>query len=365
MSPKAKKILNVIVDVVCAIILAFVLIIAISSISSKQKGYGEYTEIFGKAYLGVKTDSMKGDKEDSFDAGDLIVIRIISADEAKALKVGDVITFNTDQIVNGQYVLNTHRIVKINGEEGNATSYVTRGDHNIADDNYAVTVSQVVGIFEGKAGGIGNVMLFMSSFWGFFTFVVVPSLLVVVYFGVNLVLVVVKEKKVQTAAAAEEKEKELAEEKERMRQELMAEFAAQGKIGSPAEEPAPIETASEPAPTEPEPVAEAHVEEKAEEPEVEPVAETPVEEKAEEVTETAEKEEAPVAEADEKLAEKKTAAKSAASKPKTASTAKKSTSAAKSTAAKSGTAKSTASKPKTATAKKPAAKKSDAPENKE
>lgn len=234
MSERTKKILNIVVDVVVGIILVFVLIIAISSITSKAKGYNGYTAFFGKAYVAVASDSMKGDGEDNFEKGDLISIKLLSEEEAKNLKVGDIITFETLEIVDDTRVLNTHRIVEI---PENATYYVTHGDNNPESSTEKVFFDEVVGIYEGKASGIGHVFLFMNSTWGFFVCVVVPSLLVVVYFAINLVLVIVKEKKAQTAVAEQAEAQRLADEKERMRREILAEYNIPS-TSEPEEKPA-------------------------------------------------------------------------------------------------------------------------------
>lgn len=118
-------------------------------------------------------------------------------------------------------VLNTHRIVDINrNSEGKIVSFVTRGDNNDTNDSMAVSVADVVGVYEGKASGIGHMFLFMSSSAGFFVCIVLPTLLIVVYCVVNLILVIKKEKKVQIAEAEIEKQAE----KERIRQELLAEM---------------------------------------------------------------------------------------------------------------------------------------------
>lgn len=236
MSEKTKKIINIVVDVIVAIILAFVLILAISSISSKAKGYDGYTEIFGKAYIAVASDSMEGDNEDSFSKGDLIVIRLLSDDEKYHLEEGQVITFRTNQITNDDtYVLNSHRIIEAEARpDGNVYQYTTKGDNNSSADSSAVSASDIVGVYEGKAGGIGYMFLFMESSTGFFVCVVLPSLLVVVYFAVNLIVVVCREKKAQAVAANEAREQELEgakkqavdEERERMRAEILAELQA-------------------------------------------------------------------------------------------------------------------------------------------
>ncbi|MGN1104353.1 MAG: signal peptidase I [Candidatus Coproplasma sp.] len=246
MTAKTKKILNIVLDVVIAIVLVFAAFLAIVSIRSKAKGYNQYTEIFGSAYVAVASNSMDAEKPDyvpegkleGFAKGDLIKIKLVSEDQANQLEVGDIITFRTNQIVENQYVLNTHRIISINtDDDGNAISYVTKGDNNELQDGSAVLVSEVVGVYQGKASGIGHVFLFMSSSTGFFVCIVLPTLLIVVYCVVNLILVIKKEKKVQTAEAELEKAAEKDAERERIRQELLAEMQAQQSQPQPTDAP--------------------------------------------------------------------------------------------------------------------------------
>ena len=222
LSPKAKRIINIVVDVVVAVILAFALILAVSTIVSKKKGYDQYTEIFGSAYLAVRSPSMTG----TFNQGDLIKIKTVKGSEASELDVGAVITFRTRFRQNDKIVLNTHRIVEV-VEEGGVKKYRTQGDNretNPVPDAELVEIGDVVGIYQGKASGIGHVFLFMQTSTGFFVCVVLPTLLIVVYCAVNLVLVIRKEKKKQTAEAIVAKE----DERERIRQELLAEMQANG-----------------------------------------------------------------------------------------------------------------------------------------
>lgn len=252
MTAKTKKILNIVLDVVIAIVLVFAAFLAIVSIRSKAKGYNDYTEIFGTAYVAVASNSMNAEKPsyvpegklEGFAKGDLIKIKLVNEEQAKQLEVGDIITFQTTAIIDGKRVLNTHRIIEINGGVGTATSFVTRGDNNSSEDNSPVLVSEVVGVYEGKASGIGHVFLFMGSTAGFFVCIVLPTLLIVAYCVYNLIVVIKKEKKVQAAEAEVEKEAE----KERIRQELLAEMQAantsapsaevvEEPVSQPAEEP--------------------------------------------------------------------------------------------------------------------------------
>lgn len=245
LTPKTKKIINIVVDVVAGVILAFALLLAICTISSKAKGYDQYTEIFGKAYLAVRTDSMQGDKKDNFDPGDLIAIKLVSNEEAKNLKEEQVITFRTTEIVNGKWTLNSHRIIEVvKNENGSVKHYLTHGDHNPSGAVETVLPSEVIGVYQGKASGIGKMFLFMNSSAGFFVCIVLPTLIVVGYCAVNLILVIKKEKKSQTIEAEQAMiaaEQEKLEERERMRQELLAEMQANAAAPAPAQPAEPVE----------------------------------------------------------------------------------------------------------------------------
>ena len=236
MTAKTKKILNIVLDVVIAIVLVFAAFLAIVSIRSKAKGYNQYTEIFGTAYVAVASSSMECDgipdyvpegKPDGFNKGDLIKIKLIDAEQAKQLEVGDIISFETTRIIEGKRVLNTHRIVEIRTDsEGNVTQFVTKGDNPVSNpdnDKDPVSIANVVGVYQGKASGIGHVFLFMGTSAGFFVCIVLPTLIIVAYCVVNLILVIKKEKKVQTAEAELEKDAE----RERIRAELRAEMEAE------------------------------------------------------------------------------------------------------------------------------------------
>lgn len=240
LSPKAKRIINIVVDVVVAVILAFALILAISTITSKKKGYDQYTEIFGSAYLAVESDSMVP----TFEKGDLIKIKTVKGNDAANLDEGDIITFKTTRITaDGKTVLNTHRIVKVVKENG-TVKYRTQGDNketNPNPDSELVTLDKIVGIYKGKASGIGKVFLFMQTSAGFFVCVVLPTLLIVAYCAVNLVLVIRKEKKKQTEEAVVAK----LDERERIRQELLAEMQANAGETSQSGEPEQTETTAD------------------------------------------------------------------------------------------------------------------------
>lgn len=214
-----KKIVNIIVIV----ILVFVFFMTLNILLSYNKGY---VPVFGKAAVAVKSDSMKGDKADSFETGDILFIKIINSDEAAKLEVGDVVTFKTK--INGKDELNTHRIITVNRDDnGGVTSYRTQGDANNTPDGANLLISNVVGVYRaaalnyegGKIGGIGNFTIWLSNpeTNGFLYVVVIPSILLVVYCVFTLVLTI-KDRNLEQVKVTE---------KEKMRAEILAELKAQ------------------------------------------------------------------------------------------------------------------------------------------
>ena len=213
-----KKVINIVVNVIVAIILVFVFILTLNIILSGDKGY---TSIFGTAYVSVESNSMKGDKADNFQKGDLLKIKILDEEEKKNLQPGDVITFWDNTIVDNQLVLNSHRIIKVEKQSDGSVRYETKGDNNLDADKMLIPDVTIVGIYEGKIGGLGNVVSWFYSSTGFFVCIVLPAFLIVAYFAFNLVMVLRERNKVSDETK-----------KERLRQELLEELRAEGKLSA-------------------------------------------------------------------------------------------------------------------------------------
>lgn len=211
-----KKVINIVVNVIVAIILVFVFILTLNIILSGDKGY---TSIFSTAYVSVESNSMKGDKADNFQKGDLLKIKILDEEEKKNLQPGDVITFWDNTIVDNQLVLNSHRIIKVEKQSDGSVRYETKGDNNLDADKMLIPDVTIVGIYEGKIGGLGNVVSWFHSSTGFFVCIVLPAFLIVAYFAFNLVMVLRERNKVSDETK-----------KERLRQELLEELRAEGKL---------------------------------------------------------------------------------------------------------------------------------------
>lgn len=177
---KRTKIIDIVLNVVTAIIVVIVLAVGISSIVNANVGYNS---VFGVAGISVQSDSMKGDNKDNFKKGDLIYIDIIKTDKEKQEKIkeGDIITFW--DTIEGKRVLNTHRVVGI-GDSGDTIYYTTHGDNNPEYMQEFIAITEVVGKFNGTIlKGMGNVTDFFNGQVGFGIFVIGPSILLVIYAG--------------------------------------------------------------------------------------------------------------------------------------------------------------------------------------
>lgn len=173
---RTKKIVNIVLNVVVAIICVFILFFAIMALTKTDAGYNK---LFGHTILNVVSPSMDGDQEDSFKKDDIIIGKLITLEEAKNLKEGDIITFWT--VIDGKNQLNTHRIVDIEFPNTEDKRYITKGDAIIANDAQAVLPGDIVSIYTGKIKGGAKFLNFMQSQTGFLIFVVIPSVLAAGY----------------------------------------------------------------------------------------------------------------------------------------------------------------------------------------
>ncbi len=145
---KANKVIETIGDIVTAVILVFSVVFTALTLTSLKSESG-LPNIGGYSLFSVQSNSM----EPVFYTGDLLVIREYRGED---LQPGDVISFRT--IEQGQYIINTHRIVEEH-QIGDITTYTTRGDNTPANDKTDVVESEIVGVYSYKAeqeNGVDN-----------------------------------------------------------------------------------------------------------------------------------------------------------------------------------------------------------------
>lgn len=145
---KANKIIETIGDIITVVILVFSVIFTVLTLTSLKSENG-LPNIGGYSLFSVQSDSM----EDVFYKGDLLVIREYRGED---LEAGDIISFRA--IEQGQYIINTHRIVECH-QIGDIKTYTTRGDNTPANDKTDVVQSEIVGVYSYKSeqkNGVDN-----------------------------------------------------------------------------------------------------------------------------------------------------------------------------------------------------------------
>ena len=244
-----KKVGSIVISVVMWIIILVAALYAFTTLATKDDG--SVSNLGGFTPMTVQSDSMSP----TFDQGDLIVIK--TCDTSK-LQVGDIVTFHT--IIDNQYALNTHRIESIDELNG-MRSFTTKGDINDVADTHIISDGDIVGQYVFKIPGMGKVMDFLSSTWGFLIVIVLPMLLFficqvyhLVIVGMNLKRAMAEEDRMARAAAIvdgegstteAESDVERAEaaradaeaklaEARRLKAEAEAALAASGKAGDAA-----------------------------------------------------------------------------------------------------------------------------------
>ena len=323
---KGKRILNTIVNVVLVVAIALAAVCTyVSYVSTSGNGV---PNIFGIRMFSIQTESMYP----TLLPGDLIFD--VGVKDPGELRRDDIITYWT--VINGERVLNTHRIYEIY-DGGGYLIFSTKGDNNTSADPLTVHESEIVGKYSFRVPGVGKVFDYLQTSTGFLIVIVIPVFLFFLFHLVQFFRVLFeyqnvknrikfeqergrtedlieeqqKKQQQQMDAAAEARAKMEAEIRERLRAEILASMAAQQQAQpAPAEQPAPApveaeaesavaaeETSvtEEPAPAE-EPVEEVPAAEEVLAAEEVPEAvleaeeasekeETPAEEKAEDKTE--------------------------------------------------------------------------------
>ncbi|MDH6367501.1 MULTISPECIES: signal peptidase I [Breznakia] len=160
-----------IVGIIMSIILIPILIINVTLIVKSYTEPEKVPSIGGIAPMIVLTDSMYPEIQ----SGDLIICNVT---DAKKVKVGDIITYFDPKSEKNAVV--THRVVEIQDVEGKL-AFITKGDANNTNDADPIPEQNLVGIYDFRIGGAGNIAMFMQTTQGLIVCVVVPLFLLVGY----------------------------------------------------------------------------------------------------------------------------------------------------------------------------------------
>ena len=226
---KVSKILNVVINVVLIISIIFAAICTyVSFVNTSGNGV---PGIFGLRLMSIQTPSMKPTIND----GDLVISTQVDPDD---LRVKDIITYWT--VINGERVLNTHRIVNIYDGDG-FLIFETKGDANTSADPLTVHEKEIVGVYRFHIPGVGKVFDYLKTGTGFFVVVVIPVFIFFIYHLVQFFRVLFEyqniknrikyeqERDAQDVAAAEKKadEEEKAKERAALEAELREKLRAE------------------------------------------------------------------------------------------------------------------------------------------
>ncbi|WP_165051070.1 MULTISPECIES: signal peptidase I [unclassified Adlercreutzia] len=158
-----------VIGIVLCVILLPILAINVTLIIRSFIAPDEVPSVGGVFPLIVLTDSMYPEIQ----SGDLIICHAVEPEE---VQVGDTIAF-FDPAGNGTSIV-SHSVTEVVKGEG-GVSWITRGIANNADDATPVPADKLVGVYQMRLPGLGNVVMFMQTPAGLVLCVVCPIILLV------------------------------------------------------------------------------------------------------------------------------------------------------------------------------------------
>ena len=166
---KKKTPLRVFFDIVGYAIFGFIFVLVM--VVGYQSISGQQPNLFSYCLYYIETDSMKGEKEDSFPSDTVIVSKLINEEKCYDLVEGDIITFfPTDPNTPDYIKTKTHRIVEIDYE---SKTIITRGDANIREDT-PIEFKDVQAKMLRVSPLLTKMLVLLRSFWGFLLFIFIP-----------------------------------------------------------------------------------------------------------------------------------------------------------------------------------------------
>lgn len=165
-----------VVGILLCVVLIPIFIINITITIKGAVNKDEVPTVFGVAPLIVQTGSM----QPLILEGDIVFIK---KTDVNALKKGDIIAYKDSASNSNGWSVVTHRIIEVFSLQNGDTAYKTKGDYNLGDDTGYITQDEVVGIYVGRVGKIGNFMMKLQEPIGMAIFIGVP---VVLFIGLDV-----------------------------------------------------------------------------------------------------------------------------------------------------------------------------------
>lgn len=169
-----KKVSNILATVVTVAVLC-VMVLTILSVTTVGR---QTKRIFGYSMFIVTSDSMRAT---DFEAGDLIFVQEVDVQE---LEPGDIISYISENPDNyGRTV--THKIREILKDNQGNLEFVTYGTTSGVDDEFRVTQDNVLGIYRMRVPQAGKFFYFLKTTPGYILFVLLPFLVLILYYGLK------------------------------------------------------------------------------------------------------------------------------------------------------------------------------------
>lgn len=203
-SEKQKKVFNITVTALQIVVVLLAIIFAAIILCNPNI---DSAEVSGSSIklLPVLSNSMDGDKDDSFKEGDLIVAKIPK--DKSALNIGDIVTFKYN--VGGANRLNTHRIIEKETTAEGLTVYITQGDAADADQRERIMADEVLAVYDFHIAGLGSAIHWLQNPTNFLLVIVLPLIILFIYniiMFVRMMVMAKMAKQVEAAAPVDEEE---------------------------------------------------------------------------------------------------------------------------------------------------------------
>lgn len=229
-SEKQKKVFNITVTALQIVVVLLAIIFAAIILCNPNI---DSAEVSGSSIklLPVLSNSMAGDKEDSFKEGDLIVAKIPK--DKNALEIGDIVTFKYN--VGGANRLNTHRIIEKDTTAEGLTVYITQGDAADADQRERIMADEVLAVYDFHIAGLGSAIHWLQNPTNFLLVIVLPLIILFIYniiMFVRMMVMAKMAKQVEAAAPVDEEEIKRRAIEEYLRAQNEGESTLDGEAGS-------------------------------------------------------------------------------------------------------------------------------------
>lgn len=236
MKKSAKKAINISIIVIQLAVIVACIVFSVFTLMANNTQDSETRQLkSGIHIMPVLSDSMDGDKKDSFKQGDVILTKTYKdVSKYENLEIGDIITYYGYLAGTGTYGYVTHRIVdfaRFDYDPDTVIGYVVEGDNPLATEREVKRFADIQAVYVGKVAGLGSAIMWLSTPMNFFLVIIVPLLLLLIY---NIVIIIKSVEAKKLALAKVKQEEDLArlqqEQEERLeliKQQMLEELKKQ------------------------------------------------------------------------------------------------------------------------------------------